>query len=61
MFDGDDNWGRLTHEMISKGFDQGGHASDPSGDGLGHEDRVGLANVIDQGDLYATYEFILGL
>ena len=55
------NWGELTSEAIADGFDQGQHASDPSGDGLGPEDRVGLANVIEQGNLHATCEFIADL
>ncbi|WP_298563100.1 hypothetical protein [uncultured Aliiroseovarius sp.] len=46
--------GDLTSQAIDDGFDQGAHASDPSGDGLGQEDRSGLANVIDQGNLGAT-------
>jgi len=59
MFDGDDSWGQLTsHEILAGRIDQGGHASDPSGDGLGYEERVGLANLIEQGNLYATYEFL---
>jgi len=57
------NWGELTSDSIaeSSGSVQGEHASDPSGDGLGPEERVGLANVIEQGDLFATCEFIDGL
>lgn len=51
-------WGDLTHEQIAAGFDQGGHAADPSGDGLGPEDRVGLANVVEPGDIFATAELI---
>ena len=29
------NWGELTADAVGEGFDQGGHASDPSGDGHG--------------------------
>jgi len=61
----DCNWGELTSEAIAGGFDQGGHSSDPSGDGHGpgtlDEPRVGLANVVDQGDLHATCELIESL
>lgn len=56
-----DNWGELTSYMIAEGFDQGGHSSDPSGDGKGHEDRVGLANVVERGNLRATLELLLSL
>jgi hypothetical protein len=52
------NWGQLTSDSIADGFDQGGHSSDPSGDGLGPEPRVGLANVVNQGDMNATCELI---
>ncbi len=53
------NWGTLTMESILEDdFDQGGHSSDPSGDGPGREDRVGLANVLERGNLQATCEFI---
>lgn len=56
------NFGQLTADSIGAGFDQGGHASDPSGDGHGPGDadqpRVGLANVINKGDLEATCQFI---
>jgi hypothetical protein len=56
------NWGQLTSESIAAGFEQGPHASDPSGDGYGPGDsdqpRVGLANVVDKGDLEATCNFI---
>lgn len=58
------NWGELTAGAIADGFDQGGHSSDPSGDGHGpgttDEPRVGLANVVNQGDLNATCELIEG-
>jgi len=51
------NWGRLTMESIQAGFNQGGHSSDPSGDGHGpgtiDEPRAGLANVVEQGNLEA--------
>jgi hypothetical protein len=56
------NWGKLTMEQIQKGFDQGGHASDPSGDGHGpgtaDEPRVGLANVVEQGNLQTLCQFL---
>lgn len=58
----DCNWGQLTSEEISEGFDQGPHASDPSGDGYGRYDadhrRVGVANVVEDGNLEATCIFI---
>ena len=53
----DCNWGQLT----MKATPLGGYASDPSGDGLGPEDRVGLANVVEHGNLQATCEFIESL
>lgn len=56
------NWGQLTYENIANGFEQGPHASDPSGDGRGPNDsdnpRVGLANVVERGSLDATCNFI---
>lgn len=56
------NWGELTSASIAGGFEQGPHASDPSGDGHGpgtaDEPRAGLANVVERGDLAATCEFI---
>lgn len=59
------NWGTLTADAIAGGFPQGPHSSDPSGDGHGpgtaDEPRVGLANVVERGDLNATCEFISGL
>jgi len=59
------NWGQLTSESVSEGFDQGGHSSDPSDDGHGpgtlDEPRAGLANVVNQGDLEATCELIESL
>jgi hypothetical protein len=42
------NWGQLTSEAIGGGFDQGGHASSFA------TPRLGLANVINRGDLNAT-------
>ena len=58
----DCNWGQLTSEEISEGFDQGAHSSDPSGDGHGpgtaDESRAGLGNVVEQGNLEATCELI---
>ena len=46
------NWGRLTAEAIAGGFEQGPHSSSfPT-------PRDGLANVVNQGDLNATCEFI---
>ena len=42
------NWGQVTAEAIADGFDQGGHASNQA------NPRVGLANVVSQGDLNAT-------
>ena len=59
------NWGELTKNAIAAGFPQGPHSSDPSGDGHGpgtaDEPRVGLANVVGQGDLEATCELIESL
>jgi len=56
------NWGTLTMTSIQAGFPQGQHVSDPSGDGKGPGDldspRVGLGNVIEQGSLQSTCEFI---
>ena len=56
------NWGQLTAGAIASGFPQGAHSSDPSGDGHGpgtaDEPRVGLANVVNGGDLNATCELI---
>jgi hypothetical protein len=58
------NWGLLTMEAVLNGFDQGGHASDPSGDGHGpdsvDEPRAGLANVVERGNLQALCEFLAG-
>lgn len=52
----DCNWGQLTMESTPLGD----HASDPSGDGLGPEPRVGLANIIERGNLQAVCEFLEG-
>ena len=56
----DCNWGQLTSSSIAGGFDQGGHASDPSDDGKGPEARVGLANVVEKGNLAATCSLLGG-
>jgi hypothetical protein len=60
------NWGQLTASSIAElDFDQGGHSSDPSGDGHGpgtaDEPRVGLANVGERGDLEFTCQIIASL
>lgn len=59
------NWGTLTMESIKDGFDQGQHSSDPGSNGRGKDDpdqpRAGLGNVVNQGDLQATCEFIEAL
>lgn len=57
----DTNWGETTRDAIGGGFDQGGHASDPSGDGQGpgtaDEPRSGLANAGGKrGDLSNTMD-----
>ena len=57
------NWGKLTsYAILDLDFDQGAHASDPSGDGHGpgtvDEPRDGLANVVEKGDIFATCELI---
>ena len=56
------NLGQVTKEAIAGGFDQGGHASDPSGDGKGKGDsdqpRSGLANVVEKGNLSKTIDAI---
>ena len=49
----DCNWGQLTSDSIAGGFDQGGHASSFAG-----SPRVGLANVVEQGNLDATCELL---
>jgi hypothetical protein len=54
------NWGELTRGAVPLGS----HSSDPGGDGTGPGDdqpRVGLANVVNKGDLHATCEFLEGL
>ena len=60
------SWGQLTAGAIEGGFDQGAHSSDPSGDGKGKgngvdEPRVGLANVVEQGNMGATTDLIESL
>lgn len=60
------NWGKLTMEVATEdGAYLGDHSADPSGDGVGPDDvdheRVGLANVVDPGNLQATCEFIASL
>jgi hypothetical protein len=52
----DCNWRRLNMEFTPLGD----HTSDPSGDGRGPEDRVGLAIVIEQGKPQAICEFLGG-
>jgi hypothetical protein len=59
----DCSWGTLTMEAIEGGLEMGPHSADPSGDGQnGSEDedqpRSGLGNVVEQGNLQATCEFI---
>ncbi|SFC35432.1 hypothetical protein [Tropicimonas isoalkanivorans] len=59
------SWGDATSGAISGGFNQGAHASDPSGDGKGKgsndEPRSGLANAGGKkGDLSNTMD-ALGL
>jgi len=49
------NWGELTADNTEN---MGEHSSDPSDDGKGPEERVGLANVINKGDLATTCEVI---
>ncbi|SDD97300.1 hypothetical protein [Ruegeria marina] len=60
----DGSWGAVTSQEVTGGFNQGEHASDPSGDGHGptssDEPRAGLANVVSSGDLSATMD-ALGL
>jgi hypothetical protein len=51
----DCNWGGLTAGAIAEGFDQGGHASQQA------NPRVGLANVVERGNLQATCQLIEGL
>ncbi len=62
----DCNWGGLTaRSIVEGGHDQGGHSSDPSGDGKGAGDndqpRAGLGNVVEKGNLQATCELIESL
>ena len=58
----DCSWGQLTqYAILELGFEQGPHSADPSGDGNGHEDRVGLANVVEQGNMEATCDLISDL
>ena len=58
--------GDVTMDAILSGFDQGAHASDPSGNGVGggqdpvDNPRVGLPNLAGQGDLSATIDIIDG-
>jgi hypothetical protein len=65
-----DNLGALTKYAIQElvSWDQGEHSSDPSDDGHGpgtvDEPRVGLANIVEQGNLQLTVDliaFLLGL
>lgn len=58
-----DSWGALTRYAIHEvdGWDQGLHSSDPSGDGRGPEGRVGLANVVERGNLAATTNLIASI
>ena len=46
------NWGEITSEAISEGFDQGAHASQQS------NPRDGLANVAERGNLSATIDVV---
>ena len=56
------NWGELTASAaVEDGRVHGRHAADPSDDGLGPESRVGLANVVNRGDLHALCEFIAAI
>jgi hypothetical protein len=62
-----DNIGQLTKWSIQnlEGYEQGPHASDPSGDGHGKdtldEPRVGLPNLIEQGELGLTLGLLVSL
>jgi hypothetical protein len=47
------NWGQLTSDAIAGGFNQGEHASSFAG-----SPRVGLANVVERGNLAATCELL---
>jgi hypothetical protein len=55
------NWGELTRAATPLGA----HSADPSGDGKGPGDadqpRVGLANVVERGDLEATCTLLAGI
>ncbi|MDW4498588.1 hypothetical protein R5H30_11390 [Sulfitobacter sp. D35] len=59
-FNAEENWGKLTKFAIQEveGWNQGRHSADPSGDGLGREERVGLPNIFPDGDLTDTYLFV---
>jgi hypothetical protein len=51
------NWGKLTsYAILDLDFDQGAHASDPTPDD--DQPRVGLANVVEEGNIFATTELI---
>ncbi|WP_448002987.1 hypothetical protein [Agromyces bauzanensis] len=60
------NWGEATSSSIAEfgGRAHGAHASDPSGDGRGHEGRVGLPNLdpsaSGSGKLVATCLIVTG-
>jgi hypothetical protein len=49
------NWGQLTSSAIAGGFNQGEHASSFAG-----SKRLGLANVVERGNLHATCELLSG-
>lgn len=63
----DENLGALTNYAIHEvpDYDQGEHASDPSGDGHGpgtnDEPRAGLANVVERGVLQSTIDLLVSL
>ena len=48
------NLGQLTSSQIADGFEQGPHSSSFAG-----EPRVGLANVVERGNLAATVAFLI--
>ena len=59
------NWGVLSMQaIIDLDFDTGFHSADPDNDGIGRDDpdrndpRVGLPNLLGQGDLVATCELV---
>ena len=59
----DDNWGEVTSDAITENdWDQGKHARDPSGDGVGPGNqegkRSGLANVDERGSLSSTMDLL---